>query len=422
MILFSLFLFFVSGTTDTGQAQEQVNISQAYRDYIKTVDLHLEGDERSYPLIRLNSTDQLKLTFDDMMADQKNYQYTIVHCDAYWQTSAIEPWEYIEGYETDLIEDFQISLGTAVPYTHYSLVFPNNYLQITKSGNYLLQVFTWNENDEKDLAFTQRFMVLKNTAETEGKIKKRFPEGDESGYLQAVSFSIIPKTFQIINPDENLKVVIRQNRRWDNAITDLQPTSVRPDRIEYDALQGNSFFSGNEYRNFDIKDLRNRTEQVKYIESTSEGYLVLLHPDERRTFKQYITEEDLNGLRLIRTEPDKDPQTEGDYVYVNFRLPYDYPIGIGDLYLIGELTGWQLTSEAKMTYDFEEKAYTNTLFLKQGYYEYLYAFVPNESFKGKVNLIEGNHFETGNEYSIFVYYHEPGTDYDRLISFTVISK
>ncbi|MCF8344267.1 MAG: DUF5103 domain-containing protein, partial [Bacteroidales bacterium] len=374
------------------------------------------------PLIRLNSTDQLKLTFDDMMADQKNYQYTIVHCDAYWQTSAIEPWEYIEGYETDLIEDFQISLGTAVPYTHYSLVFPNNYLQITKSGNYLLQVFTWNENDEKDLAFTQRFMVLKNTAETEGKIKKRFPEGDESGYLQAVSFSIIPKTFQIINPDENLKVVIRQNRRWDNAITDLQPTSVRPDRIEYDALQGNSFFSGNEYRNFDIKDLRNRTEQVKYIESTSEGYLVLLHPDERRTFKQYITEEDLNGLRLIRTEPDKDPQTEGDYVYVNFRLPYDYPIGIGDLYLIGELTGWQLTSEAKMTYDFEEKAYTNTLFLKQGYYEYLYAFVPNESFKGKVNLIEGNHFETGNEYSIFVYYHEPGTDYDRLISFTVISK
>lgn len=390
------------------------NTDHIYKDYIKTILLYREGEERSYPIIQLNSNDKLFLSFDDLQAGVKNYKYTVIHCNSEWEESDLQPIEYLEGYQTDLIENYNTSIGTDIPYTHYELVFPTRYLQITKSGNYLLKVFSKTLSDE-NIAFTSRFMIVDPKVDIEGKINRAFPQAENAGFSQSIEFTIYTNRINIINPFVNLKIVITQNRRWDNANNNLEPTSVYGNKIEYNPMRGNIFNSGNEYRSFDIKDLRHRTENIKLVENTYQGYEVTLKSDNKRSTKEYITIEDLNGRRLIRTEKGRDPATEADYVYTKFFLPYPYPIGFGDLYILGELTNWQLNNTGKMNYNFNRNGYEKTLLLKQGYYEYVYAFLDNKKSCGDITLVEGNHFDTNNEYMIYVYYHDPGKTYQQLI-------
>src|SRR5690554_2077086 len=64
---------------------------------VKTVQFHRDGWPFSYPLLRLNSQQQLRLTFDEPGSGMKNYHYTLVHCDANWNPSPLMPTDYLKG-------------------------------------------------------------------------------------------------------------------------------------------------------------------------------------------------------------------------------------------------------------------------------------------------------------------------------------
>ena len=74
-----------------------------------------------------------------------------------------------------------------------------------------------------------------------------------------------------------------------------------------------------------------------------------------------------------------------------------------------------------MAYDYPNKAYVANLYVKQGYYNYQYVFLPNNQKTGDETVIEGNHFETENEYTIYIYNREPGTIFDKLIGLKQIN-
>ena len=92
------------------------------------------------------------------------------------------------------------------------------------------------------------------------------------------------------------------------------------------------------------------------------------------------------------------------------------PVTDGNLYIFGALTDWHYQKEAIMKYDSKYSAYTGTLYLKQGYYNYEYVLLKNNATVGDETFIEGNHYETENDYSIYVYNQEQGTNYDKLIA------
>jgi hypothetical protein len=69
-----------------------------------------------------------------------------------------------------------------------------------------------------------------------------------------------------------------------------------------------------------------------------------------------------------------------------------------------------------MTYDEREKTYQATLLLKQGAYDYHYLWVPDGKTGGETRPIEGDWYETRNEYNILLYYRQRGSRYDRLVS------
>ena len=96
-------------------------------------------------------------------------------------------------------------------------------------------------------------------------------------------------------------------------------------------------------------------------------------------------------------------------------MPFDNPTPEGNFYVLGKLTNWKLDKVNRMTYNYKRFGYECNLYVKQGYYNYLYAFLKDKSKAGDETLMEGNHWETENDYTIYVYHRQRGTFYDQLV-------
>ena len=390
-----------------------------YKENIRSVELHREGWKMSPAVVGLHSGQQLILSFDDLDADVKTYFYTIIHCDAMWQPSELSQSEYIKGFYDDEITDYDFSFNTLKEYTNFRLSFPTDYMEYTKSGNYILKVFVDEELDS-NVVLTRRFMVSDPKVTISGEVVPPVKVEDRN-YRQQIEFEIHTGKYYIPNPYRDLKVMVLQNWRWDNAVTNVQPRMVVGNRLDYNFNNELVFDGENEFRAFDIKSLRYQSENIALISYDYLGNQVYLHPDERRTFKQYVRDDDINGKFYLEAEDAEYSDIEGDYTYVHFTLPYPFPLVNGNLYVFGGLSNWQFTDEAKLEYDYENDIYETALYLKQGYYNYVYAFLEDGLEAGDVTLIEGNHWDTNNEYIILVYYRQPGTYYDQMIGIEYLS-
>ncbi|HET6226958.1 MAG TPA: hypothetical protein VFF27_11805, partial [Bacteroidia bacterium] len=224
--------------------------------------------------------------------------------------------------------------------------------------------------------------------------------------------------YAIENVYNNLKVIVLQNNHWSNAKSGLKPLYVKDQQIVYNNDQENVFAGLNEFRNMNIKSIRYHSERVATIKQDSFGNHVILLPDEKRSFKQYATDADINGNFVIKAEDavSKNSDTEADYCMVSFFLPCNEVFTDGKLYIFGAFNGWKCISENQLDYDVKRMGYFGNIYLKQGYYNYEYAFLKDDSKEIDETLIEGSHSQTENEYAVLIYYRYPGTFYDQLIN------
>ena len=80
----------------------------------------------------------------------------------------------------------------------------------------------------------------------------------------------------------------------------------------------------------------------------------------------------------------------------------------------GEVFGNQMSAQNKMAYDVEQKCYYLYAYLKQGGYDYMYYVMGTN---GVTSMpLEGSHWQTENEYAVWVYYRPFGARYDRLVA------
>ncbi len=394
------------------------NQDHIYVSHIKTAQLHRMGWELSYPYIELGTEEKLLFSFDDLEGGFKEYKYTFIHCDAGWQTSELRPSDYLEGFYEDFITDYFPSYNTLQSYTHYQLVFPTADMRPLLSGNYLLKVFEAKNPDQ--VLISMRFMIFENRLRIDGRIHAA-TDIQERAYRQEVDFQIDQSTYPMDQPYRQLRVVIQQNGRWDNAITDLKPRMVKGNILDYNHDFDNVFDGLNEFRRFDLKSLRYAGEHIAGIREENSEYVVALKKDYRRPFQQYSLDRDLNGKRYIKSNEANDSRIEAEYVLVDFQLAYDAPLVHGNIYVLGGLTYWQLNDASRMAYDVRSKTYRTRLLLKQGYYNYVYAFLEDGQQAADVSFIEGTHEETENDYTILVYYREIGSRYDRLVGLTQLN-
>ena len=236
---------------------------------------------------------------------------------------------------------------------------------------------------------------------------------------QQVSFAINNKNFPITYPQTDLKIWVYQNNRRDNAVTGLQPMTILENQISYTNNQNLIFPAGNEYRRMEFLSNKYNGMHVESISFHNPYYHVELMTDYRRDQLSYQYDQDQDGRFFIRCSNCNDPDTEADYYIVHFTLAMDL-IPDGNVYLNGELYNNVLDEKSKMGYNPETHQYEKSVLLKQGSYNYQYLFVPNGQTVGQTGPIEGNFFQTENEYSIYIYYCPMGARYDRLIGVTSI--
>lgn len=399
-----------SKTDDYYSDQSLRYTNHVYQKGIETIILHRTDDVLAYPFIDLAANESLTLHFDDLVSESvRSFNYGLIHCNAKWEPSGLLEMEYLGGFFQGNITNYEQSFNTKQNYIHYQLTFPGETdMQITLPGNYI--IFVYENGDKEKPVLTQRFVAYNQTVNIKYEYK-RPTDPEHRNYLQEVDVNVFNSGLQL-NRNTDLKVAILQNGRWDNAVYLEEPKFIRNNELIYDADEGQQFNGGSEFRALDIRNLNVKSGGVIAMSLDSNIYSAYLFPDARRSSKRYLTSKDANGNFVVMRDNSDEPHTQSDYVWVFFRLGETDEITDGDVFIYGNFCGWALKPELKMQYDDETGDYTAAVRMKQGYYNYEYAVSKDGKNTPDDARLEGTHFDTENDFTIIIYYHDLKTNTD----------
>lgn len=369
----------------------------------------------SLPIIRLGShspNDRINISFDDLTHTYHRYTYKIEHCEADWTVSdQIFASDFINGFqEGNTIENSMESINTNVLYTHYKLTIPNEDCSLKMSGNYKLTVF--DENDDNRPMFTACFMVLENAMGVQLDVTTN-TDIDINKQHQQVSMQVNYGSVNVTDPSTQIKTVVMQNRRWDNARINPKPQYTMADGLRWEHNSDLIFQAGNEYHKYEILDVSHPTMGIDRIDWDGENYQVYPYACVPRP--NYVYDEDANGAFYIRNSDNIENDIASEYVFVNYTLQVPERVD-GDVYVNGAWTNDQLTPEYRMEYDDMNRCYTARILQKQGYYSYQFVMVGRDGVS-RVVPSDGCFYQTENKYQALVYYRGTGERTDRLVGY-----
>lgn len=387
-------------------AQVENEIMPPYN--IKTISF-LQNNQNVVPIFQLG--DAFQLQFDDLYGTDASYFYEIVHCDYNWNPSDIQKRDYLQGFDNQRIQESSSSFNCLQIYTHYRLPFPNSTTQLKISGNYMLKIF----NEDKEVVFSRKFIVYENLATVPIQIKRaRTVTNLDSKHN--LEFTIKSNVINFQNPLKNIKTVLLQNGKFNSAISNIKPQFTIGNDLVYKYDTPTQFWAGNEFLYFDNKEIRVASNTISRVDSQKDIYSSYLFTNEARANSNYYNNQDVNGNFVIRRLFAENSDIEADYAWVYFSLSAPlFRSSDGAIYITGMFNNYALTAENKMEYNPDKAIYEKAILIKQGFtnFEYL-AVKPNGSIDSE-NAIDGNYFQTENEYTVLVYYKEDTDRFTRII-------
>ncbi len=405
MKILHILLIFSFTSLQALQAQEIQEIFPP--NYIRTIifggNEHMSGT----PVIRLG--EPLILEFDDIIGDEADYYYTIEHYDYDWTPSQLVKAEYLEGFDNIRLFEYENSYNTLQLYSHYTLKIPNEDTRGLKvSGNYMLNIF----NANRELVFSRKFIVYESLAQVEVEIK-RTRDVKLIHSMQVVNFSVNSPDFILKNPSETVAAVILQNHNLKTGIYNIKPQYNIGNELIYRYDKLTSFWAGNEYLDFDSKDLRAATASIGRIE-VRDLYHHFLNSDHIRAFEPYTYNPDINGGFVVRTLQGQNPDIEAEYVWTHFALETYEPLEGGQLHIYGGFNNFELDESTHLEYNSRTGRYETARLFKQGFYNYKYVLLRKDGVLDE-GFISGNFAKTENLYTVLIYYRNLGARYDRII-------
>lgn len=400
--------------------QAQPDLARASN--LKTIRLNRAGDPLSYPIVRLNSADQLELHFDDLDGGVKNYYYTIQLCNADWNPAQLNYFDYVKGFSQVRINNYKASSISLTRYTHYQASIPDRNCQPTRSGNYLLKVFL--DGDTGKLVFTKRILVVDEKMNVAVQVTQPFNQQ----YFQThhrLQVQLETTNFDVRYPQQQLQLKILQNYRWDNLISLNQPTFIRQGLLQYNNENTMLFPAGKEFRWLNLRSFRLLGDRITKQQNTNSAFELFVKEDQPRLPRQYFYYRDLNGLYVNETIDNLNPFWNADYARIHFTFrPKDgLAYAKGDLVVFGELSNYGKDADAVLKFNADKGIYEGSMLLKQGYYDYQYAVRTADNGQMLYNslLPEQDAWETENNYMVLVYYRELGGRADQLIALRQIN-
>ena len=400
-------------------AQNTVYRTCIFDSNIKTLQAGTSDNKFNSYLLELNNNATLQISFDELSHENHFYRYRVLHCNADWTLSNISENEYINGFTTDNITENALSEVTTVPYTHYKLTVPNSNMQFRISGNYVLQIYEDNRMDNPVAQVC--FSIVEPKITITGNVRGN-TDTELNRRLQQLDFHVDLAGYKVRDANDELRVVVRQNNRTDNQVTDIRPTFINSSKLSYINNRNLIFEGGNEYHRFDISSIHTASFGIDDYQYNRPYYDVFLTPNIVQRSNVYSFEPDVNGRFVInRQEAFYDENVEADYLRVHFTLDAREPFLDGQVYIGGEFNNNLINENSRMKYDFQQNKYYFSTFLKQGGYNYQYWFVPKGQTKSTVERVDGSFWQTGNEYTVYVYHRSWGERYDRLVGVKTIS-
>ena len=384
---------------------------------VRSLKVSLASNRYIPPVLMMNGDDRLVVNFDYLDYDVHYLRYSVTHCNADWQPSQLLESEYVSGFNYADIDDYAQSEATYVHYYNYQFMLPNEDMEFLVSGNYLLSVYEQDDPDE--ILFQTRFSVCEGKVGVYPQVTSR-TDIEYNNRYQQVSFDVKYKPNQVRDPYNEFTCVVYQNSREDNAVTVKRPLMVGVDHVTYDHNRDLIFPAGNEFRRFETVNAHNINMGVQSIRYYDPIYHATLLIDEPCDEVQYLYDKTQYGRFTIRNaETRGESAVEADYMVTHFTLDTGGMLNGGNLWLYGEFTEGYPSTQSMMKYDASIGCYTTDMLLKQGAYNYMYLWVPDGTTVGQTGKIEGDHYETINEYLVKVYERPMGERYDRFVGYGV---
>ncbi len=381
-----------------------------YDSQIKSLQTVVNQDWLSPTIMRLYGNDHLHVSFDELSHDYHRYIYRLEHCEADWSSSEeLFDTDWLEGFNDNVIENFEHSINTTVAYTHYQLTIPNDRCRLKMSGNYRLHVI---DEDQGNEILTVEFMITEQAMNLSMAISTN-TDIDTNLSHQQVSFGLKYGSLSVTDPQEQLQTVVMQNNREDNWRWNVRPSAVSQNGLEWKHRKELIFDGGNEYRKFEVLDPSHPTMGIDCISWDGEYFQAFPFISEPRP--NYLYDEDADGSFYIRNSDNRENDITSDYVWVNYRLKSPY-MTEGCIVIDGRWTTEDPETYV-MEYDDASKLYTTSILQKLGYYSYQYLWVTDDGMTHPLSS-EGNFYQTENRYQVLVYYKGVGERTWRLVAFS----
>lgn len=393
-----------------------------YMPNVQGIKLFVQGNQLGYPIIALNSGDLLELHFDDLDGRVKNYFYTYQLCNADWSAVNLSTFDYLKGFSQVRLSQYRPSSVSQTKYVHYQALLPDRNSVPSRSGNYLLKVFL--DGDTSKLAFTRRILVYEKLAEVGLSVTQPF-NAELFRTHQKVQFQVNKGQLNVVNPIQQIKAVVLQNYRWDNAKINIVPTFIRNNMMEFTNENVLVFPAGKEYRWADLRSFRLQTARVARADYLPGNINIYMQPDGERTQARYLKYIDYNGFYFVESTEVSNPWWQSDYARVHFTFvpKGNQPFAGKKVFVAGEMNKYNLDDTSAMTYNADKGVYEKTLYLKQGYYSYIY-LTKDASNPGSIAMTEqteGDYWETENDYTVLIYYRSLSGRHDELIGVSTIN-
>lgn len=390
-------------------ATAQVEYEVAPPFNIKTASF-IQNNKNTVPIFKLG--DAFDFQFDDLFGNEADYYYEITHCDYNWVPSNIPKSEYLQGFDSQKIQEYKNSFNTLQSYSHYTLSIPNQYSRLLLSGNYVLTIL----NSDKEVVLKRHFILYEEIVRVPLRIKKARTVNNL--YTKHnLEFEIIGDNFLFQNPTQSLKVVLLQNGKFNTAIKNIPSQYVIGNTFVYKYDKETQFWAGNEFLNFDSKDIRYANNYISYVNSDNDIYNSHLYTNNDRTNLPYTNLTDINGNFKEQIVNGVNPKIESDYSWVYFSLSAPSFMLNKNIYVAGMFNNYSTAPEYKMDYNAKTALYEKAILIKQGFVNYQYLVVDNKGIVDQENAIDGNFYQTENDYSVLVYYKGNGDRYEKVIGY-----
>lgn len=369
------------------------------------------------PVLDLEGRSTMDISFDILGDEERWVSYRITHCTADWLPSDISELDYVEGFQPVRVTSVAASFNTFVPYYHYAVRFPNDDVRLRLSGNYAVEFF-YDDTPDATIAVAT-FSLLEPLVAIEGGVSANTDIDYRSRHQQvACTLSWAATRFPHVDPASEFTLKVRQNGRRDTERTVTRPDRMHADRAFYEHCRDLIFAGGNNFRRFEFTDADYSSIGVEWARYHAPYYYVRLTDDGLRAGRTYSYDRDQHGRYLVHALRVDDVDTEADYFLARFTLTAPPRLATEGVWLMGAFTYGTLNETTQMIYDPDEQRFQQTMLLKQGAYNYMYVVGDTATPGGlRTAPIEGDYYETPNEYSIAVYYRPVGGRYDRLVGF-----